>query len=283
MSLHDAILAKALGGNSGGSGGSGVDVTASVGQTIVVEEVDANGKPTKWKAADFQEKICGSDLAEIVPLTEFTPSYNDMLGAPTANLNDFELVAGEEYKVVFDGVEYVCEAASGVLGSFAFIAIGNNQLAGGADTGEPFGVVKVTGGEGGMVITFDMNPHSVQVFSKKVTPIPVQYVSNAFPYYVDMTGDGTSDSPYVCTTPVEEALNAAKSGRTLVLRHQMYYNGAPASVFYNTCFFVYLQTIEGAVTAGQAQFGSNSTQGRKVFNLVPQEDGTYEVDQVVLS
>ena len=35
-----------------GSGGSGIDVTAAVGQTIVVKEVDANGKPTKWEAAE---------------------------------------------------------------------------------------------------------------------------------------------------------------------------------------------------------------------------------------
>lgn len=34
--------------------GGGVDVSdAQVGQTIVVEEVDENGKPTKWKATDF--------------------------------------------------------------------------------------------------------------------------------------------------------------------------------------------------------------------------------------
>lgn len=56
MSLHDALLAKAFGG--GGSGGSAsIDVTASVGQTIVVEEVDATGKPTKWKAADFPKIV----------------------------------------------------------------------------------------------------------------------------------------------------------------------------------------------------------------------------------
>lgn len=37
------------------SGGTLIDVVASVGQTIVVKEVDENGKPTKWKAVDFPE------------------------------------------------------------------------------------------------------------------------------------------------------------------------------------------------------------------------------------
>lgn len=35
--------------------GSGVDVTAKPGQTIRVKEVDENGKPTAWEAADFPE------------------------------------------------------------------------------------------------------------------------------------------------------------------------------------------------------------------------------------
>lgn len=34
------------------SSGTSIDVTAQVGQTIVVKEVDANGKPTAWESAD---------------------------------------------------------------------------------------------------------------------------------------------------------------------------------------------------------------------------------------
>ena len=198
--------------------GSGVDVTASVGQTIVVEEVDANGKPTKWKAADYQERTHGTDWLEIVPLTEFTPIYDDMVGAPAAVLNAFDLVAGEEYKVVFDGAEYICEAISGVLGSFAFIAIGNNAFAGGEDTGEPFGIVNVNGVEEGSVLTFDMNHHSVQVFSKSVTPIPVQYMSNALPYYIEVTGSGTDDDPYVCNDTESNLYAVYASGREMKIR-----------------------------------------------------------------
>lgn len=52
MSLHDALLAKAFGGGTGG-GGTSIDVTAEVGQTIIVKEVDASGKPTMWESAEY--------------------------------------------------------------------------------------------------------------------------------------------------------------------------------------------------------------------------------------
>jgi len=39
-----------------------INVTAEVGQTIAVEEVDANGKPTKWTAVDFPSDSHINDL-----------------------------------------------------------------------------------------------------------------------------------------------------------------------------------------------------------------------------
>ena len=37
-------------------GGASIDVTAEVGQTIIVKEVDINNKPTKWEATDYQPR-----------------------------------------------------------------------------------------------------------------------------------------------------------------------------------------------------------------------------------
>ena len=166
-----------VGFGSGTGGGTSIDVTAEVGQTIVVEEVDNSGKPAKWKAADYQERICGTGFVnEIVPFTEVTPIYNETLGMPNANLNDFELVAGEKYKVVYDGVEYVCEAIPGTFSGMDFIALGNQMLAGGPDTGHPFGVGKITQAPAGFVICMDMNLHSVQVFGEGVEKIPSKYI-----------------------------------------------------------------------------------------------------------
>ena len=48
----DGAIEKVLTGNSDAS----IDVTAKVGQTIVVKEVDANGKPTAWESAEYQPR-----------------------------------------------------------------------------------------------------------------------------------------------------------------------------------------------------------------------------------
>ena len=59
ITREEIFLSKIKGGN-GGSGGTGggasIDVTAKVGQTIVVKEVDANGKPTAWESAEYQPR-----------------------------------------------------------------------------------------------------------------------------------------------------------------------------------------------------------------------------------
>ena len=48
-----SIVADYPAPTGGVSGDASINVTASVGQTIVVKEVDENGKPTEWEAADF--------------------------------------------------------------------------------------------------------------------------------------------------------------------------------------------------------------------------------------
>lgn len=165
-------------GVGGGSGSANIDVTAEVGQTIVVEEVDASGKPTKWKAAEYQPRTHWSEEIEIVPPTNFTPQYDSSISVPNAPLNDFELTSGEKYKVVFDGVEYTCEAFIGVLGTWNFTAVGNKIMISGEDTGEPFAVYKVKGATIGGVITLDMNPHTVRVECEIVHKIPEKYISS---------------------------------------------------------------------------------------------------------
>lgn len=50
---YDSFVDQEARKNAGG--GASIDVTAQVGQTIVVKEVDANGKPTEWEAVDFPE------------------------------------------------------------------------------------------------------------------------------------------------------------------------------------------------------------------------------------
>lgn len=64
-------------------GAVAVPETAEVGQTIVVKEVDENGKPAQWEAADFP--ICGKTLVDFKltePVSEISiPLDDDMLQA----------------------------------------------------------------------------------------------------------------------------------------------------------------------------------------------------------
>lgn len=265
-----------------GGSDANIDVVASVGQTIVVEEVDADGKPTKWKAAEFQERTHWSDFIEVQPSTTITPFYYEALGVPMGQMSNFDIVIGNKYKVIFDGVEYVCEAFIASMAGMSAPAFGNTAVAGGANTGEPFAIFKMAGDEWTTAIFFDMNPHTVQVFTETATPIPQKYLGNALPYYLDVTGDGTEDDPYVCSARVEDVVNALKNGRSVVMRQTANYNGSLAMVMYHTCMYAYTQTIGDVADAGWAQFGSYSTMGRKGFNLIPKEDGTYEVDALKL-
>lgn len=128
-----------------GGSGANIDVVASVGQTIVVEEVDADGKPTKWKAAEYQERTHWSEegIGTLVPHTVFKPILNPTLQMPVYMVPEFGLAVGKTYTVVYDGVEYPCTAVSGTLEGLDFISIGNAYLATGTQTSEPFIVAKV--------------------------------------------------------------------------------------------------------------------------------------------
>lgn len=388
-------------------GGANIDVTATVGQTIIVKEVDANGKPTKWESAEYQEKTHWSESTELLPLTEVTPQFDQTVGTGVSLLPICELIAGNWYKVTFDGAEYICQASIVSLNGMNAVAIGNKFLATGENTGEPFGYAYMLADDnisyrGNFLFTTDLNPHTIQVIAekthkiptkfiptleemrtemgyiipettiegssietpvdellvggetyvvnwegvdytcecvtviedgmtgqfignalliggedtgepfviittlidgnkvgvaasiddtvtsftfslkgKKAAPIPVQYLTNALPYYINVTGIGTTDDPYVCSTLASEVVEAVKSGRHVVMRVCADYNGSLAAVIYFTCTFVYTQPLEDdGVAAGFAQFESYSTMGRKVFNLYPKEDGTYEVQEV---
>jgi hypothetical protein len=127
-------------------GGGSIDVTAEVGQTIVVEEVDDNGKPTKWKAAEYQPRTHWTEKTVVLP--ETTCEVIEDIGA--AMLPDMAISAGDTLTVVFNGTEYTCECAD-VDGSLAFGNYGVMDEENPVDTGEPFAAVKVDSGDGTLI------------------------------------------------------------------------------------------------------------------------------------
>lgn len=217
MSLHDALLAKAFGGGTGGGGGgsASIDVTAEVGQTIIVKEVDASGKPTAWESAEYQPRTHYKTTEYLIPETTIEGSSFETL-APAL------LVEGETYIVNWNGVDYTCTAFGVSMDGVNAVFIGNAIILGGDNTGEPFviGTMLVEGNKVAMGMSVDDTVESF-TFSIKgyvYTPIPVQYVTNALPYYIEVTGEGTDDDPYVCNDTMANVEAVYGTGRSILAR-----------------------------------------------------------------
>lgn len=198
------------------SGGAGIDVTAEVGQTIVVKEVDSNGKPTKWETAEYQPRTHWSEdvTADIVPETTFTPVYEAKIGCTIATLPAFELEADKAYTVIFDGVEYPnLTPFSGMTGGAEFIAVGNTIFAGGSNNGLPFGVAKITGGTN-MVLCMDTNQHTVKVVGEKtvIHKIPDDFLTKS-DFKIELGFSALGER--VLLTPWEDIVAAAKAEKNM--------------------------------------------------------------------
>ena len=244
--------------------GGGVDVTASVGQTIVVEEVDANGKPTKWKAAEYQEKICGTGMVELL---------NTTLAGNTESTVDITIKEGKTYYVTFNGVEYTCVGTLREEDGTEVCYIGNGAVAGFDDTGEPFAVACLPndGVAVALIVDETIEQADIVVRGKGYVPIPVEHVSNAFPYYIEITGSGTDEDPYVCNDTVANVEAIFAMGRTVCVAKRefgfdMIYNyfmRAMESELGNTRYFI-----------GYALGGINFNR----LKLAPNANGNYDVE-----
>jgi hypothetical protein len=253
--------------------GGSIDVTASVGQTIIVKEVDENGKPTKWEATDLPMGG-GTNLTEQTMLIEqktFTGSYNSTFGCYDYGFYGTTLKEGKEYTVIFDGVEYVRTAKTFSLQGMTGVYIGNEVLLGN-NTGEPFCLAFVYENSGGiMALLFDNNEHTMSVSCENIKG---DYLSNAFPYYIDIVGKGTESNPYVCNETVEHLEQIWASGRTIAVRHKNF-NGVLLinEEIYHFTTRVFLTEHGYTYCFIGALYDLNSPLCR--FALIPQSDGTY--------
>lgn len=96
---------------AGGVGGADISlgVTATVGQTIKVKAVDANGKPTAWEAVDMATGE--AEVWELVP----DPDAVGTVAKPFEWLAGIRVVMGYHYT---DGVDVALAVADGVPATF---------------------------------------------------------------------------------------------------------------------------------------------------------------------
>ena len=194
-----------------------IDVTAQVGQTIIVKEVDANGKPTKWESADYQPRTHWTEFGEILP--ETTIQLNDgQLEIPNSPyvIND-----GERYRVTWNGEVFECEAKSNNFDGTPLVYIGNASILGLDDTGEPFTIAYVSAITTTMIVSADSSTATItiKVEGEIVTPIPTKYLGNAFPYYIECTEEVVEGKVnYICTETRKNVEPVLRSGRDIILK-----------------------------------------------------------------
>jgi hypothetical protein len=170
-------------------GGADIDVTATVGQTIIVKEVGENGKPTKWESADYQPRTHYTAEAEILPETTFT------LDNAMCILGAFLFTVGDTYKVTWDRVEYECVAVDFSAMQAGVVALGNLGDYGLEDTGEPFVIMSgdAFGGSMGMSMDADATSATVKITGNVDVQIPEKYIpSSVYPFFVNILEDGNT-------------------------------------------------------------------------------------------
>lgn len=194
--LSDDIKVKAE--NVVGSTGSGIDITAKVGQTIIVKAVDKNNKPTKWEAVDFPtgdgdmsswndltDKPFGeSDNAVLLPKTPF--AYNSYYGMPMID-GRLELSIGETYTVNWNGVDYACESFEGAFNGMPLVCLGNPVALGGTNNGLPFAVGCLDGAIAAIPLDGSTSV-TVGITGYGVVPMPAKYKNE---YHLKRTVDKT--------------------------------------------------------------------------------------------
>lgn len=120
---------------AGGGGGTDISlgVTATVGQTIKVKAVDANGKPTAWEAVDMTtgeaevwEKVCQVTTTEDVsfiyqPFDSYYKKIRAIFAGETTVAGQVWIYPNTEYKPGGSDIAYIFNAPYANAGKYTII------------------------------------------------------------------------------------------------------------------------------------------------------------------
>lgn len=153
--------------------------SASVGQTIVVKEVDENGKPTKWESADYQPRTHWEEEKAII--TDAPIIRDEEIDIVGFNA-DIEFVPGCYYTATYNGEKHTALCHQYTFEGETVVFVGNGGIQGLEDTGESFFMFCIPDDEFVVFIPMDvMNgeaemPTSVSVTETTRVKIPTKYV-----------------------------------------------------------------------------------------------------------
>lgn len=243
--------------------GGGVDVTAEVGQTIMVEKVDSDGRPTKWKAVDYQPKICGTEETEILP--EQTVAFTGDVGWLVEGV---AVEVGKTYKITYNGVPYFCECVTVPLpideegNTMPMSVMGNiEMLLGTGDTGEPFACLDASDmGLPGALLFEPMDgseTFTLSIAEVLFQQIPKEFITNYLPFRFEVNTDGATFT--ISATPANVKA-AVEAGRQVIMTYK-----------YGNLITTYLPLM--TMTGEEHTFAA----GNQQMDLTIQADGTYAV------
>ena len=170
-------------------------------KTVNGVEPDENGNVevtgggvSSWN--DLTDKPFG-DMVEVFPETEF--QYAEFMGMGIfASPNPFTLVAGYDYVIRYNGVDYPCTAFDAAFNGMRIVAVGNKAAIGGENNGLPFAAAYLGGGLGAIPLD---GATSVTIGIKAPRKLHPQYVPTQEPYiyeidYNKFSHDSNSDFYY---------------------------------------------------------------------------------------
>lgn len=235
----------------------GVTAHDASGQKITGKMVPGGGSSVQsdWNQTDetapdfLKNKPFGDELVEIMSKTEVTAVYED--GVNMIFL-DVSLFTGNERRlsIVFDGIEYVCDAQSGPEGSLVF---GNYGMFGGIDTGEPFMLIVMVSRDMAHIAVTDTNVHTLSIGRYDIKRIDVKYMPSTVILYADSQNFLYTDSD---TSDINKRM-------TKIELSTIFFSGVLIYLCYSTTEYIYkicdlVQLHDGAaygrIRAGEREY-----------------------------
>lgn len=252
---------------------------ASVGQTIIVKEVDANGKPTKWESADYQPRTHWQGEKVLFQYTFDGAAAGNNMEAGTPAIG---LIAGKTYKVILDDVTYTLVAELGVnpdLG-YSLIWLGNPAIVGGTADATPFCIADIVGAGAWAATGMTAGTKTMTIISDdEAHSIPSEYLTGGFPYVINVAIDMV-DEEYgnrCCFETAEEITGILQSGREVKAR-VVDRTGLKVYI-YSLCGVTY--TEFGCALIFDSLLGLSSGDDKYLLVLTPSEQGIYTASHVM--